>query len=48
MQYTSEVLKKDWPSGLFCVGCGRRILYGRNAVWDTAIGAPEAYHEECK
>jgi hypothetical protein len=38
-----KVEKKDWSEGLYCVGCGKRILFGHSAFW---IGQ-EAYGKEC-
>lgn len=41
---TEEVVtKSNWKMGLFCVGCGKRIVFGHTAFW---VGQ-EAYGKEC-
>lgn len=44
---TTTCTKSDWPYGLFCVGCAKRIVYGHEIHWDTTAFFANAYCAKC-
>jgi hypothetical protein len=47
MSDTTICTKREWPQGLFCVGCSRRIIFGKPIYWDTTDFFANAYCESC-
>lgn len=42
-----KLVKTEWPYGLWCTGCGRRILFGHEYDFVSRGTYSEAYCNTC-